>query len=150
MGLVQNAAKGTNGNFGFPRHDGSVDGLLKSPYEFDVTAFLAGFDEAHSLKPAPDLAERLRLKPPQPQPRRYEAAGDAWREAVRSEAPVLPSSSRAPLLRFHLGLRRRAQDIERHTIFLRAKPSPQMAASSLNCFTNSGPALNKLGQFARH
>jgi hypothetical protein len=34
-----------------------------------VTALLAGFDESGGLKPTLDLAEGLRLKPPQPQPR---------------------------------------------------------------------------------
>jgi hypothetical protein len=65
----KNAAEGANWNIGLLRHNRCVDGLREPSHKFDVTALLAGFDESGGLKPTLDLAEGLRLKPPQPQPR---------------------------------------------------------------------------------
>lgn len=67
--LIQDAAERPDGNFRLFRHNCCVNDLGKSADKFDVTTALANFDKAHGFKATLDLAEGLRLKPPQPQPR---------------------------------------------------------------------------------
>jgi glycerol-3-phosphate dehydrogenase len=57
MCLTQDASQRANGDFVFPWHDRSVDGLTHTPYEFDVATPLASFDEASHLKSALDFAK---------------------------------------------------------------------------------------------
>ena len=71
------------------RHDGSIDDLARASHKFDVTALLAGFDEASRLKSALDFAEGLGPKPPQPRPRSYGHRAAALLAAVRSAVPAL-------------------------------------------------------------
>jgi hypothetical protein len=135
VGLTQDAAQSTGWDFALPRHNGCVDGLAESPHKLDVTAFLADFDESRCLKPALDLAEGLRPKPRQPQPLSCEPWVGAWLAAVRSEAPVLPSSWRELLLRSRLGWRDRLRGTEKRTTSLHARRSQRMVASCPHSFT---------------
>src|SRR5207247_6329801 len=94
-----------------------------------------------------DLAEGLRLKPPQPQPRSCEPLGVAWPAAARSAAPVLPLSWPEPLLRSHLDWRHRPRCIEKHTTFFRARRSQRTVASLQHSFTGQpgfARSLNRL------
>ena len=121
VGLIQDAAQGSDRNFVLPRHDGRVDGIAESPHELDVAALLAGFDKSRRLKTPLDFTERLRTKPRQPQPLPCEPWEYASLAALQSKVPTLPSSCPAPRLRSRLGWRHRLPDTERHTTLLRTK-----------------------------
>ena len=69
VSLAENTAQRADRDLAFPWHNGSIDDLTRSSNELDVAALLAGFDKPGGLKAALDLAEWVRPKPPQPQPR---------------------------------------------------------------------------------
>ena len=77
MRLTENTAERANGNVAFPGYNRDVNDFSKSPRELDMAAALAL-----------DLAEGLRIKPPQPQP--FES------EAGALHGPVQASSSDSP------------------------------------------------------
>ena len=82
--LVEDAAQGTHGDFAFLGHDRCVHGFAQPTDELDVATLLAGFHEARCFQAALDLAEGLRLKPPQSQPRSCEPSEGAWLVAAQS------------------------------------------------------------------
>lgn len=68
MSLIQDTSEGANGNLAFSRHYGRIHCVAGTSDEFDVTTLLTGFGKTRCFEPAFNLAEGLRLKPPQPQP----------------------------------------------------------------------------------
>jgi hypothetical protein len=101
----------------------------KSSDEFDVAAFLTGFNKTGRLEPTFNLPEGLRLKPRQPQPRSCAPSEGAWPEAARSEVPALPLGWQAPPLRTHPGWRCRSRGTAKRTNSLPARRSRRMHAS---------------------
>ena len=77
MRLTENTAERANGNVAFPGYNRDVNDFSKSPRELDMAAALAL-----------DLAEGLRITPPQPPP--FES------EAGALHGPVQASSSDSP------------------------------------------------------
>jgi len=93
--LIENAAKRSDRDFVFPRHDHGICSLAQHAREFDMTSFLADFFETHGLEAALDLAKTEGLKPPQLPPEFDERLAGAWQQAARSAIPMLRGDSRA-------------------------------------------------------
>ena len=64
MGLAQNAAQCSHRNFVVFRNDRGVDRIFGASNKLHVTPLLGSLYEACRLKPTLNLAEGLRLKPP--------------------------------------------------------------------------------------
>ena len=88
MCLVENTSERSNGDVAFPGYNRDVNDFSNSAHELNVATLLAGFFEASRFKTALDLAERQRIKPPQPQPRSFESWVGALPAAVPNIAPV--------------------------------------------------------------
>ena len=129
MGLLENTSERANGDIAFSRYYRDVNDFSKSPHEFDMAALLAGFEEAHRFKTSLDLAEGLRIKPPQPQPRSFESWVGVLPAVVQSKALAPLASWPKPHLPIHPGWLHLLPNIERRTKYLRSKRSLQSDAS---------------------
>jgi len=72
VSLIQDTSESTHRNLGSLGDYRGVDDFSRPADEFDVAALLTRLNKSRRLKPALDFAEGLRLKPPQPRPRRFE------------------------------------------------------------------------------
>lgn len=121
VSLAEYTSQGSNRDFVFLWHDGGVDDIARPTNEFDMTACLAGFNETCGLKAALDLAERLRLKPPQPRPRLCGPSEGAKPGAARSATPKLLLDWRGLLLRLRPGWQHQPRGTEKRTNSPRAR-----------------------------
>jgi len=122
---------------------GTIDDFACSSHQFDVASLLTRLNKSRRLKPALDFAEGLRLKSPQPRPRRFEEPAVASPAAVRSATPVPLSSSREPLLYSSLAGYIHFQALGDMPIAFTARPLLRMVASSLHCFTALAARLER-------
>src|SRR6266704_2054434 len=98
MRLVKDASQRADGDFALLRDNRRVHGFSRTPHELYVTALLAGLHEARRFKPALDLTEGLRLKPPQPQPRSFGLSVGESPAVARNAVRELLADSPALLL----------------------------------------------------
>jgi hypothetical protein len=76
VSLIENTAQRSDWNFGFSRHNHSVDETAARSHKLHVASSLANLHEACGLKTPLDLAKGLRLKPTQPLPQQFAPSAD--------------------------------------------------------------------------
>jgi hypothetical protein len=127
--LIQDASQRTDRDLMLSWNNRGIHKRSRSANELDVAAFLTELPKACELETTLDLAKRLRLKPPQPQPRLPALLTAASRPAPRNAAREPPSSSPALRPRSRPDSRRRLQDTAPRTNRLHARLSLRTVAS---------------------